>query len=114
MKRPSIMNYDFLLNIKLRSHPRLLCVLRGALLWRVAEGYSDATEDALCILEKILQAELDQPRCHRGLGNDAEVCRSQSRAGIAELRVVQRIVEFHAQRNCCFFPEASHSRRLAK
>jgi serine/threonine-protein kinase RsbW len=31
MKRPSNMNHDFLLEIKLRSHPRLLCVLRGAM-----------------------------------------------------------------------------------
>jgi serine/threonine-protein kinase RsbW len=30
MKRPSNMNHDFLLKIELRSHPRLLCVLRGA------------------------------------------------------------------------------------
>jgi serine/threonine-protein kinase RsbW len=30
-KRPADMNHDFLLNIKLRSHPRLLCVLRGAM-----------------------------------------------------------------------------------
>ena len=81
---------------------------------QVRSPFSDVTEDVLCILEKVLQAELDQPRRHRGLGNDAEVCRSQSRAGIAELRVVQRIVEFHAQRNCCIFPEASHSRRLTK
>jgi serine/threonine-protein kinase RsbW len=29
-KRPSNMNHDFLLKIELRSHPRLLCVLRGA------------------------------------------------------------------------------------
>ena len=29
-KRPSSMNHDFLLKIELRSHPRLLCVLRGA------------------------------------------------------------------------------------
>jgi serine/threonine-protein kinase RsbW len=29
-KRPSDMNHDFLLKIELRSHPRLLCVLRGA------------------------------------------------------------------------------------
>lgn len=31
MKRPSNMNHDFLLKIKLRSHPKLLCVLRGAM-----------------------------------------------------------------------------------
>jgi serine/threonine-protein kinase RsbW len=31
MKRPLDMNHDFLLTIKLRSHPRLLCVLRGAM-----------------------------------------------------------------------------------
>jgi anti-sigma regulatory factor (Ser/Thr protein kinase) len=31
MKRPSNRNHDFLLEIKLRSHPRLLCVLRGAM-----------------------------------------------------------------------------------
>jgi serine/threonine-protein kinase RsbW len=31
MKRPSNRSHDFLLEIKLRSHPSLLCVLRGAM-----------------------------------------------------------------------------------
>ncbi len=30
-KRPAKMNHDFLLKIELRSHPRLLSVLRGAM-----------------------------------------------------------------------------------
>src|ERR1700730_14601105 len=67
----------------------------------------------LHILEKIFQAELDQPRRHRGLRNDAEVCRSQSSAGIAELWVVQRIVELHPESKLCAFPKAPDRGRLA-
>ena len=65
------------------------------------------------LLENILQAELDQPGSHGGLGDDTERCRAESRAGIGELRVIERVVELHAEGQDGVFPKATHSGLLA-
>ncbi|HVO71563.1 MAG TPA: hypothetical protein VMT24_16045, partial [Aggregatilineaceae bacterium] len=51
-------------------------------------------------LEKIFQTELNQPRRDRGLRDHAESCRSQRRAGIGELSVVECVVELRAKYEC--------------
>ena len=66
------------------------------------------------ILEEVLQTELYQTRCDRGLRNNAEICRPECRAWIGELRVVKGIVKFHAERKDCVFLDTSHCRRFAK
>ena len=58
-------------------------------------------------LEELLQAELDQPRRHCRLGEDAEVSRPKHRAWIRELRVVNGIIELYAERELCVFPDTS-------
>src|SRR5213593_774042 len=58
-------------------------------------------------LENVFQAELDQPRSHRGPADDSEVCCPKIRAGIGKLRVIEGIVELHAESKLCVFPEAS-------
>src|SRR5438477_7095778 len=65
-------------------------------------------------LEDILQAELNQPRRHRGPADDAEVCRPKIRTGIGKLRVIEGIVELHAESKLCVFPKAADRSRLAE
>jgi serine/threonine-protein kinase RsbW len=70
-KRPSNMNHDFLLKIKLRSHPGLLCVLRGAVEpLVVALGFSEeecraiirAMDEAVSnVMRHSYAGRLDQP-----------------------------------------------------
>src|SRR5258708_36262845 len=65
------------------------------------------------VSKQIFEAELDQPRRHRSLRDDAEACRPKIRARIGELRVVEGIVELRAKSKLCVFPDAAHRGRLA-
>src|ERR1039458_2350265 len=64
--------------------------------------------------EEVFQCELDQTRGNRGLGDHTEVCRPQRSAWIAELGMVEGVVEFDAERQFGVFPEASHHGSLSQ
>src|SRR5262245_18619807 len=57
--------------------------------------------------KKVLQSKLNQPRRHRGPSDDAEVCGPKVGSGIGELRMVQSVVELHAESELCIFAKAA-------
>src|SRR4029450_11258507 len=57
--------------------------------------------------KKVLQSKLNQPRRHRGSSDDAEVCGPKVGSGIGELRMVQSVVELHAESELCIFAKAA-------
>lgn len=59
-------------------------------------------------LEQVFQCELDQSRGDRGLGDHAEICSSKDGAWIAELRMVQGVVELDTKSQFRVLAQSSH------